>query len=143
MTTRSAENRMSLIVAVVSGAVAALGWCVGISNLRDGWDLRTSDPGRGVMCVPYSPDSAAMYCDGIPTWIFETGSGILMILVAVFASIQAVITTLACVFDARQEPASAASRMASSEGGSAAAACGGASTDGGSEGAASGGGGVL
>ncbi len=125
MTNHSGGNSPSPVFAVVSGTGAVLGWCVGIAMLRDGWDLRTSDPGRGVMCVPYSPDSAAMYCDGIPTWMFETGSGVLMILVAVFASIQTIITALACAV--RQEPASVACGMASRDGVSEAAACGSAS----------------
>ena len=138
MTNYSGGDRPSPVFAVVSGAAAVLGWYVGVSNLRDGWDLRTSDPGRGVMCVPYSPDSTAMYCDGTPRWIFETGSGVLMILIAIFISIQAIITALACVLAVRREPASAESGASSNR---CATGHGGVSPQGG--GAAAGGGGPF
>ncbi|WCT06220.1 hypothetical protein [Rhodococcus qingshengii] len=141
MTNHSGGDRPSPVFAVVAGAAAVMGWCFGIWMARHGWDLRTSDPGRGVICAPYSRDSTAMYCDGIPTWIFETGSGVLLILIAIFLSIQTIITTLACVLAVRREPASAGLGAASNRGEALAVGRGGVSPQGG--GAAAGGGGAF
>ena len=64
-------------------ALLAVMMCVaGLPAVRYGWGVRSSDPYRGIWCVPFPKDSGHLYCDGIPTWQFFVGAGVGLVVIA-------------------------------------------------------------